>query len=78
MRLLRGKPGIDHLRQVMAKESGSNDLGLKIAPNFAISKLRELRGILVAGAIGSGKTWICHFIIDAVLAINRQSVAFVF
>jgi hypothetical protein len=73
MRLLRGKPGLDHLRHVMAKESGRAKPRLIIAPDFMISKLRELRGILVAGAIGSGKTRICLFIIDAVLDMIRQA-----
>jgi hypothetical protein len=71
MRLLCGNEGVAHLRNVIAKESGSADLGLRIAPQFAISKLRELRGILVAGSIGSGKTRICLFVIDSVLSMIR-------
>lgn len=73
MRLLHRQPGLNHLRNVMAKESGRAKPRLLIAPDFMISKLRELRGILVAGAIGSGKTRICLFIIDAVLDMIRQA-----
>lgn len=73
MRLLHRQSGLNHLRQVMAKESGRAKPRLLIAPDFMISKLRELRGILVAGAIGSGKTRICLFIIDAVLDMIRQA-----
>jgi len=73
MRLLRGKEGIIHLRNVIAKESGDTELGIKIAPQFAISKLRELRGVLIAGAIGSGKTRICLYIINQVLSLMDQA-----
>jgi hypothetical protein len=69
MRLLRGKPGIAHMRSVIAKESAKAGLGVEMALQFAISKLQELRGILVAGAIGSGKTRICLFIISSVLSM---------
>lgn len=67
MRLLRGKRGVAHLRAVIARESGSAKSGLKVAPRFAISRLRELRGILIAGAIGSGKTRILLHILDSIL-----------
>lgn len=69
MRLLRGKKGIDHLRTIIGKESGGAKRGLKIAPRFAISRLRELRGILIAGAIGSGKTRILLYILDSILGM---------
>jgi hypothetical protein len=69
MRLLRGRTGIAHLRAVIARESGRAKPGLRIAPAFAISRLRELRGILIAGAIGSGKTRILLYLLDNLLGL---------
>jgi type IV secretion system coupling TraD/TrwB family protein len=73
MRLLRGKKGIAHLRKVMAKESNNADPGLRLAPRFAISKLREIRGTMIAGAIGSGKTRILLYILEGILGILKNS-----
>jgi hypothetical protein len=73
MQLLRGTKGIAHLRAVMAKESDSADPGLTLAPRFAISKLRAIRGTLIAGAIGSGKTRILLYILDGILNIIKSS-----
>jgi hypothetical protein len=69
MRLLRGRTGLAHLRAMIAKESGRGRPGLRMAPGFAISRLRELRGILIAGAIGSGKTRILLYILDNILGL---------
>ena len=73
MQLLRGKKGIAHLRAVMAKESDNADPGLRLAPRFAISKLREIRGTLIAGAIGSGKTRILLYILDSILSMMKNA-----
>jgi hypothetical protein len=73
MQLLRSKKGIAHLRKVMAKESDNADPGLRLAPRFAISKLREIRGTLIAGAIGSGKTRILLYILGSIFSIMKTS-----
>src|SRR5665213_806631 len=65
MQLLRGKKGIAHLRAVIAKEGENADAGLRLAPQFATTKLREIRGTLIAGAIGSGKTRILLYILES-------------
>lgn len=67
MRLLRGKEGLGHLRAITGKESGKQPAGLEIAPGVSLAKLREIRGTLILGAIGSGKTRILLYILDRIL-----------
>lgn len=67
MRLLRGKEGLGHLRAITGNESGKQPAGLEIAPGVSLAKLREIRGTLILGAIGSGKTRILLYILDRVL-----------
>ena len=67
LRLLRGKEGLGHLRAVMARETAGQPAGLEIAPNIPLAKLREIRGTLILGAIGSGKTRILLYILDRIL-----------
>lgn len=67
MRLLQGKEGLGHLRAITGKESGKQPAGLEIAPDIPLAKLREIRGTLILGAIGSGKTRILLYILDRIL-----------
>lgn len=67
MRLLLGKEGLNHLRAVMTRESAGQPAGLEIAPSVSLAKLREIRGTLIFGAIGSGKTRILLYILDRIL-----------
>jgi hypothetical protein len=67
MRLLKCKKGLAHLRDTMRKEAGARGSGLRIAPGLMLTKFREIRGTLIKGAIGSGKTRIMLYILKSIL-----------
>ena len=55
-------------RAFMATEGRGRGLGIALAPNVILSRLREIRGVLLLGAPGSGKTRIILHLIQEILA----------
>lgn len=66
-RLVRGKAAIAAANTVAARESRRGEWSFEFAPNVKLSREREVRNVLILGAIGSGKTRIILWIIQSLL-----------
>jgi hypothetical protein len=68
LELQHGSTARRSVRAFMASEGREPGLGIALAPNVILSRLREIRGILLLGAPGSGKTRIILHLIQEILA----------
>lgn len=66
-RLVRGKAAMAAANGVAAREARRSEWPIDIAPNIKLSREREVRNVLILGAIGSGKTRIILWIIQSLL-----------
>lgn len=66
-RLVRGKAARAAAHRVAAREARRGEWSIDIAPNLKLSREREVRNVLILGAIGSGKTRIILWIIQSLL-----------
>lgn len=73
LRLLQGKPAQRSASVILAREAQDQGFGLRLAPKLMLSKLRELRGILILGATGSGKTRLILYLLDSILGAMRTN-----
>jgi hypothetical protein len=67
LRLFRGLAALKSARKFLAGEIKKYGAGIRLAPNLALSKMRELRNILILGAPNSGKTRIIVFLLEQIL-----------
>lgn len=65
--LIRDSAGKSALKRMMNGEADGASMGFELAPDCPLSKQRELRGVLICGATGSGKTRIFLFLLDRIL-----------
>ncbi|MGA0534082.1 type IV secretion system DNA-binding domain-containing protein [Hansschlegelia sp. KR7-227] len=72
-RLIRIASGVKALKSMMKDEAGPAGLGFDLLPGVAMTALRELRGVLILGATGSGKTRILLYLLDQILAATRAT-----
>ena len=73
LRLLQGKPAQRSASVSLARAAQNQGFGLRLAPKLMLSKLRELRGILIVGATGSGKTRLILYLLDSILGAMRSN-----
>ncbi len=66
-RFLIGRAGIAAATASLADEIGQYGSGILLAPGIVLSKMRELRNVLIVGAPNSGKTRIVLFLIGQIL-----------
>lgn len=66
--LLRGNAALAAGNQAVAEEQEDEDRTIQLAPGFCIPRGREVRNILLLGAIGSGKTRIILFLLNELIA----------
>ena len=67
LQLLRGPEAIESAKAAGAKEIKRVGKGLGLSPTVELSKLQELRNLLILGATGSGKTRLMLFYIEQIL-----------
>jgi hypothetical protein len=72
LRLFRGLAAVKSARAFLAGEIKKHGVGIQLAPGLRLSKMRELRNLLIVGAPDSGKTRIVLFLIDQILARVRK------
>jgi hypothetical protein len=72
LRLVRGLAAIRSARAFLVGEIKKHGVGIQLSPGLRLSKMRELRNLLIVGAPDSGKTRIVLFLIDQILARVRK------
>lgn len=68
LELQRGEAATASASAFMAKEDREHGLGIALAPGVILSRLREIRGVLLLGAPGSAKTRIILHLLQEILA----------
>ncbi|MDO8981323.1 MAG: type IV secretion system DNA-binding domain-containing protein [Afipia sp.] len=68
LQLMRGKAAFAAGNQMAAAEAENHDRTIQLAPGLSVPRRREVRNILLLGAIGSGKTRIILFLINELIA----------
>jgi hypothetical protein len=68
LQLLRGKAALAAGNQAVAEEQEDEDRTIQLAPGLSIPRRREVRNILLLGAIGSGKTRLILFLLNELIA----------
>lgn len=68
LQLLRGKAALAAGNRIAAEEGEDDDRTIQLAPGLSIPRRREVRNILLHGAIGSGKTRIILFLLNQLIA----------
>ena len=68
LRLVRGKAAIASANEALEAERNLLDRTIQWIPNVVVPRIREVRNLLILGAIGSGKTRIILYLLDQLLA----------
>lgn len=68
LQLLRGKAALAAGNERADEEGEDDDRTIQLAPGLRIARRRELRNVLLLGAIGSGKTRIILYLLDQLIA----------
>lgn len=72
LELQRGSNAVKSISGFMGQEDHEPGLGISLCPGVMLSRLREIRGVLLLGAPGSGKTRIILYLLDQILAAMRR------
>lgn len=72
LELQRGPAATASVSTFMAKEDRKRGLGVALTPGVILSRFREIRGVLLLGAPGSGKTRIILHILGEILGAMRR------
>lgn len=72
LELVRGRAAVAGASRHMANEGLEGGLNLALMPGVILSRLREIRGVLLLGAPGSGKTRIILHLLSEILAAMRR------
>jgi len=67
LQLLRGKAALAAGRQLFNDEGRDDDRTIQLAPGLCIARRREVRNVLLFGAIGSGKTRIILYLLNQLI-----------
>lgn len=66
--LLRGKSALAEINGTDKRERRKKECSIMIAPGAWLARMREVRNILICGAVGSGKTRLILFLIQQLLS----------
>lgn len=72
LELERGRGAVASASRHMANEGLDGGLNLALAPGVLLSRLREIRGVLLLGPPGSGKTRVILHLLNELLAAMRR------
>lgn len=72
LELQRGAAATASVSTFMTQEDREPGLGIALVPGVILSRLREIRGVLLLGAPGSGKTRIILHLLQEILAAMRR------
>jgi hypothetical protein len=67
LQLIRGKAAVASAKGALATERNPLDRTIQWIPRVAIPRIREVRNLLILGAIGSGKTRIILYLLDQLI-----------
>ena len=67
LQLIRGKAAVASANGALATERNPLDRTIQWIPRVAIPRIREVRNLLILGAIGSGKTKIILYLLDQLI-----------
>ncbi|MCW5688236.1 MAG: type IV secretion system DNA-binding domain-containing protein [Pseudolabrys sp.] len=72
LELVRGRAAVASAARHMANEGLEGGLNLALVPGVILARLREIRGVLLLGPPGSGKTRIILHFLNEILAAMRR------